>query len=565
MIAVSATGLLRDFNEAGVLGLPDVHLARTLSTLSGDDSPEVGLAVALTMRAWRTGSPCLDMQSADSLSADADQETAPEIAGLPWPQPGAWLAALRASRLVGGPDDNRPLCLDGDLLYLRRTWDDQARVVAAFGSRWQTAPPSPPSLTGDELTDAVLSQWVTVLTGGPGTGKTFSIARVVSQLRELPGFNSICVAAPTGKAAARLAQAIGEAGPRPTTIHRLLGARGPGRGNRYTATNPLPADVVIVDELSMVSLPLMAGLLDALSPRTRLLLVGDPGQLASVEAGAVLADLVDAEVTASAHSSAPLVRTLTKVYRYGGALADLSQAAGRGDADAALAVLGCGDATVNLIGSDTTDATWASLPEVAATLTATAQATREAAKAGDSAAALNALDGHRLLCAHRQGPYGVASWARRVAELTTPTGRRPDDWWPGRAVLATATAPDLGVVSGDQGVAIATNGGPRLVFQPTGPQLVPAALPGLATLDAMTVHKSQGSQFRAVTLVLPPLDSPLLIRPLLYTAMTRAQERLTIIGTAEQLRQGLTTAPHRASGLASALRQVMTSTAIEPI
>ncbi|MCL2652584.1 MAG: exodeoxyribonuclease V subunit alpha, partial [Propionibacteriaceae bacterium] len=490
------------------------------------------------------------------------QEAAPDSAGLAWPDPDVWLEALRASRLIGGAGDNRPLCLDGDLLYLRRTWDDQARIVASLGARWQADPPSTPALTGDELTDAVLTQWVTVLTGGPGTGKTFSIAQVISRLKTMPGFATISVAAPTGKAAARLAQAIGEDGPRPTTIHRLLGARGPGRGNRHTANSPLPADIVIIDELSMVSLPMMAGLLDALSPRTRLLLVGDPGQLASVEAGAVLADLVDADVTASAHSDAPLVRTLTKVHRYGGALADLSVAAARGDADAALSVLQRDDPALTLIEADAADVTWASLPDVAAMLTTTARATQQAASAGDSGAALEALDNHRLLCAHRHGPYGVATWARRVAELTTPVGRRPDDWWPGRAVLATVTAPDLGVVSGDQGVAIATDGGPRLVFEPSGPKLVPTALPGLATLDAITVHKSQGSQFRAVTLVLPPLDSPLLIRPLIYTAMTRAREHLTIIGTTEQLRQGLTTSPHRASGLAAALRAVMASTAV---
>ena len=562
MIAISATGLLRDFHEAGVLGLPDVHLARTLATLSGDDSPEVALAVALTMRAWRTGSPCLDLRAADCLGADEDQETAPDAAGLPWPDPDAWLAALRESRLIGS-GENRPLRLDGDLLYLRRTWDDQARVVGSLGARWRADPPSPPGLTGDELTDAVLTQWVTVLTGGPGTGKTFSIAKVISQLKAMPGFATISVAAPTGKAAARLAQAIGEDGPRPTTIHRLLGARGPGRGNRHTADNPLSADIVIIDELSMVSLPLMAGLLDAVSPSARLLLVGDPGQLASVEAGAVLADLVDAQLSASAHSDAPLVHTLTKVYRYGGALADLSVAAAKGDADTALSVLQGDDHAATLIEADAADVTWAALPDVAQTVAATAQATRQAASVGDAAAALEALDDHRLLCAHRHGPYGVATWARRVAELTTPVGRRPDDWWPGRGVLATVTAPDLGVVSGDQGVALVVDGGPRLVFEATGQRIVPTALPGLATLDAMTVHKSQGSQFRTVTLVLPPLDSPLLVRPLLYTAMTRAQDRLTIIGTAEQLRHGLTTSPHRASGLAAALRQV--STAVEPV
>ena len=558
MIAISATGLLRTFSEAGVLGLADCHLARTLATLSGDDSPLVGLAAALTMRAWRTGSPCLDVRQADALGADAEAETTPDVAGLPWPEPGAWLTALRASPLVGQGGDHRPLCLDGHRLYLGRTWHDQTTVVAGLAQRWRAAPPTPPArATGDDVTDAVLSQWTHVLTGGPGSGKTTAIARLVEQVRGLPGLENIAVAAPTGKAAARLAQALGPQAPRPTTLHRLLGARGPGRGFRHHAGHPLPASLVIVDELSMVSLPLMAALLAALRPNTRLLLVGDPDQLASVEAGAVLADLVAAQVTASAHSDAPLVTRLTHVWRHGGALAELSLAAAAGDAEAALAILGRGDETVQLIDRDAGQLDWPDLPQVAATLRDSAATARRAAEAGDAATALRDLDAHRLLCAHRQGPYGVSTWARRAAGLTTPPGRRADDWWPGRAVLATATAPDLGVVSGDQGIVVATPGGPRLAFgQDSGPRLLPVeAVPGLAGLDAMTVHKAQGSEFQAVTVILPPTESPLLIRPLLYTAMTRARQRLTIVGTSNQLRQGLTTAPHRTSGLAEALRK----------
>ncbi|MCL2783654.1 MAG: exodeoxyribonuclease V subunit alpha, partial [Propionibacteriaceae bacterium] len=520
-IAISATGLLRDFSDAGVLGLADVHLARTLATLGGDETQQVALAVALTMRAWRTGSPCLDIRRADALGADADDETTPDVAGLAWPQPDAWLAQLQASPLVGTAHDQRPLCLDGHLLYLRRTWQDQATVVSSLGQRWRAAAPVPPvGPTGDAVVDAVLSQWTYVLTGGPGTGKTTAVARVVDHVRQLPGLGRIAIAAPTGKAAARLAQALTQSSLQPTTVHRLLGARGPGRGFRHDANNPLPADLVIVDELSMVSLPLMAALLDALRPTARLLLVGDPGQLASVEAGAVLADLVAANVTASAHGDAPLVGHLTHVYRHRGALADLSIAAGSGDVDAAMAVLRRGDATATLIDADAHNLTWDDLPQVAGDIKTTAAQVRQAAEAGNAALALSSLDGHRLLCAHRQGPYGVATWARRAAELTTPPGRRSDDWWPGRAVLATATAPDIGVVSGAQGVVVEGPGQVRLAFDSSPndadttatPQLLPTdAVPGLATLDAMTVHKSQGSEFASVTVVVPPTESPLLI------------------------------------------------------
>ena len=553
--AISATGLLRDFSQVGVLGLADVHIARTMTSLVAQTSPDVALAAALTMRAWRTGSTCLDILQADALGADLDAEVAPDISGLPWPQPAGWLDSLRASSLVGGPDDDQPLCLDGHRLYLRRTFKAQCEVVGHLRERWLAPPPVPPiGATGDPVVDAVLTQWTQVLTGGPGTGKTTAIARVVDAL--LPVLPNIALAAPTGKAAARLAQALGPGSPQPTTVHRLLGARGPGRGNRYGKDNPLSADIVIVDELSMVSLPLMAALLAALRPGSRLMAVGDPGQLASVEAGAVLADIVEAGVTASAHGDAPLVHHLTHIYRHGGALAHLSAAVAAGDAAAALSIIDGQQDAITLEGQDAAGLTWDRLPSLASTVRDTAAAVQRAAAAGDSDAALAALDAHRLLCAHRQGPYGVATWARQVATLTTPPGRRYDDWWPGRAVLATATTPDLGVISGDQGVAIMTPEGPRLVFDSADgpPRRLPVeALPGLATLDAMTVHKAQGSEFASVTVVLPPAESPLLIRPLLYTAMTRAKQSLRLVGTREQLEKGIATAPHRASGLAQQL------------
>jgi len=555
--AISATGLVATFNEAGVLDLADVHLARTLATLSGDDNPEVALAVALTMRAWRTGSPCLDISRADALGFDDRQDVAPQLTGLPWPDPDAWLTTLQASPLIGRPHDRRPLCLDGDLLYLRRTWEAQAGVVDALAARWRAEPPHGEPV-GDDVVDSVLTQWTTVLTGGPGTGKTTAIARLLEAVSDR--FTRVAVAASTGKAAARLSQALQNlpGAPRPSTLHALLGARGPGRPMEHGPENPLTADLVIVDELSMVSLPLMAACLRALRPTTRLLLVGDPGQLASVEAGAVLADLVGAGVTAGAATDAPLVHTLTHVYRHGGALARLSVAVAAGQVDDALTVVDAGAPAVTLIDRDAAGLTWADLPGVAAQVRATAAAARSAAESGDAVNGLRILDDHRLLCAHRAGPYGVATWARRVAELTAPAGQTPTSWWAGRAVLATARTPDLGVVSGDQGLAVATAAGLRLAFDdPSGvaPRLLPlTAVPGLATLDAMTVHKAQGSQYRAVTVILPPLDSPLLVRPLLYTAMTRASEKLTIVGTRAQLRAGLETTPTRASGLAAALR-----------
>jgi len=557
--AIAATGWLRDFDDAGVLALADVHLARTLGTLSGDTSPSVGLAAALTLRAWRTGSTCLDIEHADTLGADPDAEVTPDISGLDWPEPGAWLSQLRASPLVGDAQSRRPLCLDGQRLYLRRTFEAQSVVVGALYARWRNRPPvAPIGPVGDGVVDAVASRWTHVLTGGPGTGKTTAIAHVVECLQ--PVLPHIALAAPTGKAAARLAQTLGPGTPQPTTVHRLLGARGPGKGFRLGSMNPLAADLVIVDEVSMVSLPLMAALLAALRPSARLLLVGDPGQLASVEAGAVLADLVAAGVTASAIDDAPLVQHLTHIYRHEGALAELSAAVAAGDTVGALGIIDASNGAITLEDADAAGLDIAHLPQLARTVRDAAADVQQAANLGDGEAALRALDAHRLLCAHRFGPYGVSTWARQVASITTPPRQRPGEWWPGRAVLATATTPDLGVISGDQGVAVQTPAGLRLAFDAEGAttQTLPVnALPGLATLDAMTVHKAQGSEFATVTVVLPPVSSPLLIRPLLYTAMTRAKKRLHLVGTREQFAQGIATAPQRVSGLADALRETL--------
>jgi exodeoxyribonuclease V alpha subunit len=316
-LVVGARGLLQVFNEAGVLDPADVHVAGRLAALGGEGDEKVALAVALLVRALRGGSVCVDLSTVRA-----------EVGGseLPWPEPEQWLAAVRASVLMHSPPLLR---LYGDrLLYLDRYWREEEQVCADLVLVAQLGVGAPvddtwlgvvldrvvPAEGYDEQRAAArttLSQWTTVLTGGPGTGKTTTVAALLALLAEqalLAGRPArIALAAPTGRAAARLQEAVqGEidrldaadrarlAGLRAVTLHRLLGTR-PDTSVRFRhhRGNRLPHDVIIVDETSMVSLTMMARLLEAVRPQTRLILVGDPNQLVSVEAGAVLADLVD--------------------------------------------------------------------------------------------------------------------------------------------------------------------------------------------------------------------------------------------------------------------------------
>ena len=419
---------------------------------------------------------------------------------------------------------------------------------------------------------SVLSR-VAVVAGGPGTGKTSTIARIIAALQLAhPGQQlRLALAAPTGKAAARMDEAIAQwlrrlpadAVPphdlRATTLHRLLGWR-PESRNRFVhdRSRPLPQDVVIVDEASMVSVTMMSRLLAALRPQARLVLVGDPHQLAPVEAGAVLADIVEAEqppadelsaalAAVGLPASGPVVRLRTN-FRYTGAIERLARAVLAGDEDSALAIATSGAAEVQL-------AAGAGETDLADQVVGAGLAVLAAARSGDVTAALAALDEHRLLCAHRSGPHGVSWWSRQVETWLAAADeslRVAGEWYPGRPLLVTANSPDLGLYNGDTGVVVrAPDGRLRANFSRGGSvsSISPYLLESVQTMHAMTVHKAQGSQFRRVTLILPPPDSPLLTRELLYTAVTRASDRVTLVGSAESLLAAVRQRARRASGL----------------
>jgi exodeoxyribonuclease V alpha subunit len=614
--ARTAQGLLAEFNVAGVLTAADVHVATRLGRLGGDpagEPEEVLLAVALAVRAIRNGSVCVDLAEVDHTVLGEGEESV-DVAALPWPEPSAWLAAVEKSPLTaigaeagaGRPLRLVPVTNGRSLLYLDRYWAEEELVRRELRDRAASEQPAVdldhlrttltrlfPEVSGPDLQRLAVAvsalRRVTVLAGGPGTGKTTTVARLLALLHDLhegPAPLRVALVAPTGKAAARLGESVAHhtatlppedrarvGAPTASTIHRLLGRR-PGSSSRFRhdRANRLPHEVVVVDETSMVSLTLMARLLDAVRSDARLVLVGDPDQLASVEAGAVLGDLARAggapepalnaqlgSIGALGPDDPPVVHgvvTLTHTWRFEGGIAAFAAAVQRGAADEAIALLRAGHPDLLFVDTDLEVREPAGLEGLRADVVGASGALIAAAREGRRAEALQGLDQHRLLCAHRRGPYGVARWSQEVERwlgqahpgFADPApGERASPWWPGRPLLVTGNDYDLGLYNGDTGVVVREHGVLRAVF---GDQsFAPARLGGVQTVHAMTVHRSQGSQFQHVTVVLPPPDSPLLTRELLYTAVTRAQRVVRLVGGEESVRAAIGRPVSRASGL----------------
>ena len=585
-LALGATGLLRTFNEAEVLDAADVHVARRLGAMLEESDETVLLATALAVRAVRAGSICLDL----AVVSELPLETSPDDAPLPWPDPEPWLERVRASPLVRA----EMLRLVDSRLYLDRYWREEGQVCHDLVERLRRPAPEldPAALESglvrvfpeqgyDEqraAARAAAGRWTTVLTGGPGTGKTTTVAgllALVAEQHELATGQAprIALSAPTGKAAARLQEAVEEAtdaladptdrqrlaGLQASTLHRLLGWRPDSRVRfRHHRAHRLPHDVIVVDETSMVSLTMMARLLEAVRPDARLVLVGDPDQLASVEAGAVLADLV-AGFEGSPDSP---VNALLTTHRFGAHIGALAQALRDGDTDAVMAALAQGSTEVEHIDPDDE----AAMTRFRGQVADVAVELRLAAEDGDPDRALAAVASHRLLCAHREGPYGVGGWNRLVERLVAErTGvTHYDEWYAGRPILVTANDYDQLLNNGDMGATVRHHGGAadgrlRVVVQ-VGPEVREFAttrLSGVETVHAMTVHKSQGSQAHTVSVVLPDEESRLLTRELFYTAVTRAQERVRIVGSESAIRAAVGREVQRASGLRERLRETL--------
>ena len=625
--------LLRDNNLLRDL---DVAIARFLNQQCPQASYEVLLLAAFTSNQQASGHLCLDLKNRQLATQLWGTSPPPELVTLLPGKPDDWLHDLRQSPLVS-QDGNTPLVLDGSRLYLRRNWAREVSVAEAIDQRLATVSPLPVKRLRDALTRLFPSaddqtDWqqvacalasrsgIGIITGGPGTGKTTTVVRLLGLLQSLSMASNqrlrIRLAAPTGKAAARLTESIGEqvqqldvvtavldAIPTEvTTLHRLLGTRPDSRHFRHHADNPLHADLVVVDEASMIDMDMMARLLEALSPHTRLILLGDKDQLASVEAGAVMGDLCR-----HAHQGRYKQSTIDFVQDTCGAdisnYQETEQAPGNALAQqTAMLRTNWRSKDSPGIGELARAVNEENLPQVRkafqqyndslhrhplrsdgqqletlllngsgglrALFNAVATPpTQRQDFDGWAAGLLKQLTHQQLLSGLRSGPFGVEQLNQRITRHLQQQDLAPErEWYPGRPVMMTRNDYQLGLMNGDVGLTLPLleqrNDKPelllRVAFQlPDGriKWVLPSRLDGVETVYAMTVHKSQGSEFRHTLLVLPDAPHPLLTRELIYTAVTRARDRFTLLefGKPAVLDSAVKKRTWRASGLAERL------------
>jgi len=572
----------------------DRHFARLVGRLSASASPEVILAAALASCQRREGHICVDLRrvAGTCFPKKPEEEGAVPIV-LPTLE--SFLTALKACPAVGQPGEFRPLILDSrNRLYLHRYWEYESNLAQAILQRAQeTAEGVNTAQLRDGLerffpaevisaepdfqkiaAETAVKRKLCVISGGPGTGKTRTVGVLLALLIEQAGQKPlrIALAAPTGKAAARLqesikklrttlpcAEVIRERLPEEaSTVHRLLGSAPDSARFRYNAENLLPFDVVVVDEASMVDLALMAKLFAAIPRCARVILLGDKDQLASVEAGAVLGDICAGAGDQSCALSSCIVE-LRKNFRFGvdNGIFALSQAINDGEVAQVERLLSDKDGRRDGLGSD-------NLPSPSQLKERLSEAVLtgfgEAMRMREPLATLQALSRFRILCALRQGPYGVEAVNRLVEEILREARLIParERWYAGRPVMVTRNDYDLRLFNGDVGVILPhpDSGEPRAWFlgaDNTLRDVSPLRLPEHETVFAMTVHKSQGSEFERVLFLLPDRESPVLTRELIYTGVTRASQRVEVWFDAGILRAALAQTVERTSGLREAL------------
>lgn len=586
----------------------DRHFASFICRLASSDDKELWLAAALASQAVNSGNVCLDL--ADVCQSATACDIGDQL---------AMANRLRNSPVVGAPGEFTPLVLDSaNRLYLHRYWsyeNDLARALLRLAGQsavfdkellkegmGRLFPRSNPGETDWQQLAALacVSRRIAVIAGGPGTGKTSTVFRVLILLIEqaAAGKCHIALAAPTGKAAARLGESITSARSgaacsahvlqqipdQVSTLHRLLG-HVPGSSRfRYNRDNPLPFDAVVVDEASMVSLPLMAKLVDALRDTARLILLGDRDQLASVEAGAVLGDICNTgssqrlskafaklaeEVIgpgsatecadyADVHPLNDSIVVLRKSYRFGAAsgIGELGRLVNEGNGAAALELLG-GQKYADLLFRDNPGAD--KLQEaLAATIT---DGFRPYLMAKTAESAFASLADFRILCALRQGPFGTEAINRLVTKILAEKGliRPHGRWYAGQPIMVTRNDYSLRLFNGDMGIILpdpATDNELRAFFTTADGSLrsiLPLRLPEHETAFAMTVHKSQGSEFSRILLLLPDRHSEVLTRELIYTALTRAMTGVEVCGPGDVFVKSSSCRTLRKSGLREAL------------
>jgi len=610
----------------------DRHFARLMCSLEGREDPALYFAAVAVSRYGREGHICTDLAE----WAGREIPDIPFREGRRAPDLSSWRESLRKSRVVGRPGEFAPMILDdAGRLYLHRFWRYErdlavllrTRLTAYLaGSTPDLKPPVPSALVLKPILERLFPeripgapdfQWlaalaaavcpICIVSGSPGTGKTTAVAKMLALLLEATGPEQplrIALAAPTGKAAGRLEQALSRSRdslPCPewvraaipggaATLHRLLGFSYRTSQVRYSRSRPLPTDVLVIDEASMVDLPLMARTIEALPPTARLILLGDKDQLSSVDAGAVLGDICNAgPMNVISAALAGSLGTLAAGFlpgQQGGAEAIgdglvelrrnfrfradsgiglLSEAVRRGDLEKALACLGPGsDGEVR----------WRVPPSPEEFPSALGDVVREGFRDylsalrshEDIGTVLQSLERFRILCAVRQGPWGVEAVnlaverILRSAGLLDAGGKR----YPGRPIMILRNDYALGLFNGDTGILMASPEGEGAAGRDLNAyfrddrgavrKIDPLRLPEHETVFATTVHKSQGSECERILFLMPDRDSPLLTRELVYTALTRARREVEVWAREEILSGAISRKIDRRSGLADALR-----------
>ena len=561
---------LNPYLDAEVVSDGDVAAAKTLISITGRKvkaEPDLvgALLICLALRTPRDRHTCIDLEHiSDWMTQEGTQ------ANLNWPtDPAKWLAAAKKSPLIfGRPGDPTPLIVDGTRVYLNRAYAEEGAIAAA--------------LTRNK------AQNLQIILGGPGTGKTREVAMMFIERFKAGERNlRVALAAPTGKAAARMREVLSRecdalkkikssqevdwqavddaiANAFTGTIHSLLGF-GPVREPRfkYNADNHLPFDWVVVDEASMVPSSLMFRFVEALDPATALLLVGDPDQLASVDAGSVLGDIAK---VASQKGSVLFSRTkiMSKQWRLPAEIDGLARLL-RLEAPVDGQLLGNlkhVDAVIEYLKLNQILITWIKpdsdlkqLAELRDKVVTHARQLYECAISGDHQSALNKRSEMQLLCAHREGPNSVGFFNGFVEYQLGPyTDTR---WYFGRPVMVTRNNHSVDLYNGDVGIIVPdlASGEPVGAFADGASfRLVPTMrLENVESVHALTIHKSQGSEYDEVIVVLPTESSRILTRELFYTGITRTKQKLTIVGSEVVVRSAISQAIRRASGLASRL------------
>jgi exodeoxyribonuclease V alpha subunit len=545
----------------------DRHFGSFIARFGGDTELAQATA-ALISRAVRQGDICLDLRDPFFANVSTGE--------LKFPEPDEWVRRLGRSPAFGPPERSTPIVLAGHCVFLRRYWDyEQALARSILSRARRNAAVKDASLTQNAAIQGALKNYFSIISGAPGTGKTTTVLEILQRFVEESGNKRprIALAAPTGKAAARLQEllrnlhqdsAVDEKlkqsiPTKASTIHRLLGSKPDSVFFRHDSHNPLPLDLLVVDEASMVALPLMAKLFDAVPENARVILLGDKDQLASVEPGAVLADMAGAALAPKSPLRNALF-ILSKNYRFGNenAIYRLSSAVRVGNADEALGILAEQDSAE--LGSST-------LPPAAQLARQLEELVVEQYKGylvdKHPLKALDQFARFRVLCALRESPFGV----RKVNEAIEGILHRrtlipdPSRLYPGMPLLITRNDYQVQLFNGDIGVILPDpreNDGRQLWAWFIGAdnqprRLSPGRLPDYELAYAMTVHKAQGSQFERVLFILPDRDSPVLSRELIYTGVTRASKRVDVWFTEPVLSAAIARQAIRRSGLRDAL------------